>query len=342
MQSLSSTAAHAPAARRPESIPLGHLAPALRAVEDQLEQVFADEDPFLYGPLRALVRRGGKRIRPALVLLSCGAAGGNPERAIGAAAVVELLHNFTLVHDDIEDESPVRRGHPTLHEEHGVAFALNAGDALYTMAWREALALDPDPVRTQVIAGAMAAACRRLVDGQGRELWWRRTRSFDEPSWLAMARGKTGALLGLACELGGLFAAPMLADRLRRYGERLGLAYQIQDDLLSLTSSDDSFGKECTSDLYEGKRSLMVIHALGRAPAPVRSRLLRLLTDGSRERTRLDEVTAILTATESIAYAEHLARQMAAEATSQIAELPGVRDRDALIALTEYAITRTA
>jgi geranylgeranyl diphosphate synthase type II len=246
----------------------------------------------LWDLVREYPGRGGKAIRPALCLATTVAFGGELEEALPSAVALELLHNAFLVHDDIQDASLRRRGLPTLHAQYGVPLALNAGDALAILAG--------DALRdNRRLLGSRLAArigdefdlmARRTLEGQARELGWRREVVLDlKPNdYLDLIMHKTcwyttihplrvGALIGT---LGRADPDPLV-----RFGFYLGAAFQIRDDLLNLVGDEAKYGKESCGDLYEGKRTLMVIHLLREARGPDRHMVGRFLAMERQQRT---------------------------------------------------------
>jgi geranylgeranyl diphosphate synthase, type II len=249
----------------------------------------------LWDLVRDYPGRGGKAIRPALCLATTVAFGGELEEALPSAVALELLHNAFLVHDDIQDASLRRRGLPTLHAQYGVPLALNAGDALAILAG-EALRDN-----RRVLGSRLAARigeefdlmARRTLEGQARELGWRRDVAVDlEPDdYLDLIMHKTcwyttihplrvGALIGT---LGRADPDPLV-----RFGFYLGAAFQIRDDLLNLVGDEAKYGKESCGDLYEGKRTLMVIHLLREARGDDRRAVRRFLTMERQQRAPED------------------------------------------------------
>jgi geranylgeranyl diphosphate synthase type II len=233
-----------------------------------------DTEPrqYLWDVVGEYPQRGGKAIRPALCLATAVAFGGELDEALPSAVALELLHNAFLVHDDIQDASLLRRGLPTLHAQYGVPLALNAGDALAIVA---ATALRDN---RRLLGSRLAARigdefdlmARRTIEGQARELGWRRdvVLELEPEDYLDLIMHKTcwyttihplrvGALIGT---LGRADLDPLV-----RFGFYLGGAFQIRDDLLNLVGDEAKYGKESCGDLYEGKRTLMVIHLLREA-----------------------------------------------------------------------------
>ena len=321
-----------------------HIRPYLSRIERMMASDLSREEPAVYGALGPFISRGGKRIRPALTLLSCGACGGRYPDVLAPASIIELFHNFTLIHDDIEDDSQFRRGEPTLHVSQGIPLALNSGDALYTLLWKKLVALDMPPGKLISLQKIYSEAFKRVVDGQGVEISWIRKNRFDvsEKEYLAMIGGKTSALMGLSCEVGA-FLSGARADRrgaLRDYGELLGTAFQIQDDVLNLTGSFEKYQKEIGGDISEGKRTLMVVHCLRNAPRDERARLVSILSSHSKEKGDIREAISILGRSGSIDYAKKRSESLMRRAKRLLGALTESKDRGSLIMIADYVISR--
>lgn len=203
----------------------------------------------------------GKMVRPALALLSAQAVGGHVEDAVPVAVAVELVHNFTLLHDDIMDGDRVRRRRPTAWAAFGVPAAVLAGDALWALALQ--VLADTGPIAVQGMR-MLTEALRDLMDGQCADMDFERRADVSLSECDAMAAGKTGALLGCACALGALSggACPRQIAHLRRFGQHLGLAFQLVDDLLGIWGDPEVTGKPVGADLASRKKSLPVVAAL--------------------------------------------------------------------------------
>lgn len=257
----------------------------LPALEMEMQAVVtapAPEVHDLYGYLRyhlgwtdehfqSCQGRTGKRLRPVLCLLACEACGGDWEQALPAAAALELLHNFSLIHDDIEDQDATRRGRPTVWALWGVPQAINAGDALFTLAHLALLRLSDRGVPVETVAQAFHIfdhACLRLTEGQFMDIRFEQETTVGLEDYLSMIEGKTAALLAAACELGALVAGASAGqqDRLRAFGRHLGLAFQIQDDILGIWGDPEETGKPVGSDLRCRKKTLPILHGLQHDP----------------------------------------------------------------------------
>jgi geranylgeranyl diphosphate synthase type I len=214
--------------------------------------------------------QGGKRIRPLLTLLTCAAAGGEAESALPVAAGIELLHNFSLLHDDIQDNSPLRRGRPTVWRLWGAPQAINAGDALFTLAHLAVLELGarglPAAIALEVL-GDFDRTCLALTQGQHLDMAFERRVRVTEAEYLTMIEGKTAALVSACARMGGRVAGAETerVEHLTQYGRHLGLAFQIHDDWLGIWGDPAVTGKSVASDLEARKKSLPVVFALERS-----------------------------------------------------------------------------
>jgi geranylgeranyl diphosphate synthase type I len=210
----------------------------------------------------------GKRIRPVLVLLSAEAAGGSWRSALPAAAAVELLHNFSLVHDDIQDQSSLRRNRSTLWVKWGIAQAINAGDVLFTLSFLAMQRLLDSLAAEDVLLSSrlLQETCLRLTEGQYLDIAYEKKSDLPMEAYWPMIGGKTSALLSCCTELGAVAAGANERRRtaFREYGDNLGLAFQVLDDWLGIWGDVGQTGKSVESDLASGKKTLPVLYAIGR------------------------------------------------------------------------------
>jgi len=214
------------------------------------------------------VETRGKRIRPLLVLLSCSAAGGDWTRALPGATAVELVHNFSLIHDDIEDHSPLRRGRPTIWKKWGIPQAINTGDAMFALAHLEAIRLSKtvSPSIALKAVEILQSTCLHLTQGQYLDLSYESKNDLTIEDYWQMVEGKTAALMAACTKLGAMVAN--LDDNkstfYHKFGWMLGMAFQVQDDLLGIWGNSSLTGKSSQSDLVTGKITLPVLYGLSK------------------------------------------------------------------------------
>ena len=232
-------------------------------IDDKLFTFIEKNSPTgLYDPMKYVLAGSGKRIRPMMVIFSCEAFGGKMDSAIDAAVAVEILHNFTLVHDDIMDNADTRRGEPTVHNKWDVSTAILAGDGLLGLSYRSLLKTNSP--RIADIAKVFTEGMIDVCEGQSydKEFEIRNDVSIDE--YLMMIGMKTSRLLETCAVIGSHIAeaTPEQAEAMKNYAENLGLAFQIQDDLLDIIADEKEFGKKIGGDIKEGKKTYLLLKAL--------------------------------------------------------------------------------
>jgi geranylgeranyl diphosphate synthase type II len=296
------------------------LAGYARMTRDAMDPYLRGTEPssYLYQLVGEYPRRGGKGLRPALLLSTCLAHGGSIHDGLDVAVAVEMLHNAFLIHDDVQDGSERRRGHPTLHALHGVPLAVNAGDALATLALRplQAPGAPGSRVARQVLDEVIAMILK-TTEGQALELGWRRDNVVDlaPDDYLELVAKKTCWYTTVApLRLGALIGSRGMArlGPLSRFGFCLGAAFQIRDDLLSLMR-DGRHGKDVLGDVREGKRTLMLIHLLHEASRSERDWLVGFLgrTEAERGARDVARVRRLMRRHGSLEFAGDYARGLA-------------------------------
>jgi len=304
-----------------------------------------DMKRYLYGPLAEYSANAGKRHRPLICLLACEAVGGDPERARSSAAAIEHFHTAALIHDDIEDASQTRRGEPCLHIKEGDGLAINAGDlalSLVTGTVVDEPNLD-DTTKLRVLK-ELVDMTTRTIEGQALDIGWARDDRFDltVDDYLLMANHKTafysGAVpLAVGAIVGG--GSESQIEMLRAFGMATGLAFQIQDDMLNLIGTREATKKDFRSDITEGKRTLIAVHALQHSEN--RERLLAILSAHTADSADLDEAVAIMREAGSIEYANAYAGRLVVEAKAAlIRDLPRTKARDMLAAMADFFVKR--
>jgi len=304
------------------------------------------EPTLLYRAARHIIDAGGKRLRPYLVLKSCKLVGGREEDAIPTAASLELLHTFTLIHDDIMDEDEKRRGLSTVHAKWGVPTAIVTGDLLFAKVY-ETIAKFTDPRRVppkrilqvlKVISEASVAIC----EGQTLDIMFEHNESVSEDEYFRMIQAKTAALLETSARCGGILggAKKSQVERLGKYGHYAGLAFQLIDDVLGLTADEKVLGKPVGSDIREGKRTLIIVHALKHASEGQRKKILETLGNRSASAQRIQEIIDLVGSLGSINYAEEKAKGYIEKSKKALASLPPTEDREDLISLADLIFAR--
>jgi octaprenyl-diphosphate synthase len=325
--------------RRPATPALRDVQAPVRArldrVSAEIRRMITANLPLMEQVNDHLLQMQGKLFRPTLVLLSSAVEGREPPRAVPLAAVVELVHVATLVHDDAVDHSALRRGMPTINSAFSHQVSVIMGDWLYSRALAE------------LVEGGELDAMRALVDastqmsvGEMRQLMSLDALGFSEDDYESLIRSKTAALIGAACEIGALTGAPRFRAEMAMYGDRLGMAFQIADDLLDYTAASIDTGKPSGLDLREHKVTLPLIHALrGMTPA-ARQRVERLFAATTPSDEDISEVMGIVTEYGGIDYARRRGERFAEEAEDALAALPESPARAALSDAIRYVLDR--
>jgi geranylgeranyl diphosphate synthase type I len=286
----------------------------------------------------------GKRIRPLLVLLTTAAAGSPPdgswEIALPAAAAVELIHNFSLVHDDIQDNSEKRRGRPTLWVKWGMPQANNAGEGLFVLSnLATSDLIGSYPAETVVKAAQILQnTCLDLTRGQYLDISYEKRADLSVEDYWPMISGKTAALLSGCCAIGGLLggADEATIDAYRSFGHYLGLAFQVQDDILGIWGNEAITGKSAASDLLVGKKSIPVLVGLEK-----KGRFAERWMQGPIQPAEVEEVAKLLANEGGYAYTHEMSKQMTDLAINSLREAdPQGSAGDALMDLTDKLLKR--
>jgi geranylgeranyl diphosphate synthase type II len=296
----------------------------------------------LYQPMEYVLRGGGKRIRPVLVLLACEAVGGNAEEAMHASAATEILHNFTLVHDDIMDHADARRGKATVHTRWDTNVAILAGDALLALAYRTLLKTKSPHI--QRISKVFTEGILEVCEGQAYDKEFEvRTRVRVE-EYMMMIEKKTGAMAAAAAEIGALIgnASGKQLKALRQYGRFVGRAFQVQDDLLDIVGDEKRFGKSIGGDLQEGKKTFLLLEALRRAHGSDRRLLHTLISNGGVARGKVKEFRRIYLETGAIDAARERIAHDLSQAKRMLHHLPDTEARAMLQWLADMLFNRTS
>jgi len=306
-------------------------------VDDAIDVLLPVQKPAgLYEASRHIVKAGGKRLRPAVLLASVEAVGGDAKKAIPAAVAVELMHTFTLVHDDIMDNDPIRRGLPAVHTIWGEAGGILAGDTLYSKAIEIITASDNDPVRLLKAVNILSKTCAVVCEGQWLDIDFESRDSVSKEEYLEMIEKKTAVLFGAAAQIGAVCggADARIDQALYDFGRLVGLGFQIYDDVLDLVTPEEVLGKRQGSDIFEGKRTLLMIHAFENGAKP------RVFGKGSGTKDDIDEAIDVLTKSGSLDYVKKLAVSFVEEGKSKLSVLPDSSARKLLSDIADYMLYR--
>lgn len=261
----------------------------------------------------------GKRVRPILLLMCAEATGGNSHKALPAAAAVELLHNFSLIHDDIQDNSPLRHGRDTVWRVWGVANAINAGDAMFTLSFAAVQRLAKTGSSAEVTLRALelfTETALTLTRGQHLDMRFEHEKQVSVGQYIEMISGKTAALLGLCAQLGALISScdDERAAHFGRFGIDLGIAFQIHDDILGIWGDEAKTGKSAASDILSRKKSLPVLYGLERS-----ARLSEIYAQPPDTEIDVAEVVGLLNEAGALEYARDLEQDYSAKSAAALA-----------------------
>jgi geranylgeranyl diphosphate synthase type I len=327
----------------------------LPLIEQELGNALSDRSdlPGYYGMMRyhmgwmdahlqPISAPQGKRMRPVLCLLACEAVGGTLEQALPAAAAIELVHNFSLIHDDIEDQSLTRRHRETVWAVWGSAQGINCGDGMYTTAWRELGELAErgvSPERALHAQRVLCETCLTLTEGQYLDMSFENQENVSLDSYIRMISCKSAALIACSACLGSYLGGgdDRVVGLYRDFGENLGLAFQVIDDLLGIWGAEDVTGKSVSTDILSRKKTLPVLYAIGDPE------LQAIYAQETLEQGDVERVVQILEACGARNYAEEVARGYSDQAVRCLQET-GIRTpaQQAIAELTDLLLRRTA
>jgi octaprenyl-diphosphate synthase len=291
--------------------------------------------PLVGQVARYIISAGGKRLRPVILLLTCGALGYQGSHKFSMAAVVEFIHTATLLHDDVVDESTLRRGRPTANENFGNPASVLVGDFLYSRAFQMMVA--PGDMR---IMQVLADATNVIAEGEVLQLMNMHDASLDEAAYLHVIRSKTAKLFEASSRLAAILAhtSPEIEEACAIYGQALGTAFQVIDDVLDYEGNAAEMGKNLGDDLREGKATLPLILAMQRGTADQRSLIQKAIETGSVE--QLSSVVAIVRETGALEGSRKVAMSEAQRAIDAAAVLPASAYKDALMSLASQLLER--
>ena len=315
------------------------VAEKLAATEIQFRQYLESDVPFIDQACDYMATSGGKRVRPALLLLTSQMLGHDSEEEVTYAAVIELIHTASLIHDDIIDHATLRRGAATVNHLWGNSRTVLLGDWMYTTAMKMALSHG----NLEVIR-RLCAATLRMTEGELLTLERLGSVDLSIEEYFQIIERKTAHLFAAACEIPTLIAPTAAGSEaaLRNYGNQLGTCFQLVDDLLDFTGTEDELGKPVLSDLREGKLTLPLILVLNRSGSREKDLVRAVLEDGSFERVAAEQILELVQGHGTLEEVEEMARMRAAEAQRELEMFAAVPARSALEYAPEYVLRRRA
>ena len=333
--SESATASPAKSATASLASALAPVAADLKRVDELIGRRLESDVPLVREVAQYIVAAGGKRLRPALLLLASGALGYRGDAHLTLAAVVEFIHTATLLHDDVVDESKLRRGHETANAAFGNAASVLVGDFLYSRAFQ--MMVEVDDMRVMRL---LADATNTIAAGEVMQLMGSHDPQVDETRYLEVIRRKTAKLFEAAARLAAVLArsAPALEDGLARYGAHVGTAFQVIDDVLDYSGDEATIGKSLGDDLAEGKPTLPLIHVMRSGAAADQAVVRQAIVAGGRQ--DFSAVLRAIRASGSLDYARAAAQREASAASEALAPLPQSEFKRSLLELASFSVVR--
>lgn len=260
-------------------------------------KVQTSEPDNLYAPIHYILQLGGKRLRPVLTLLTTDIFGGKPESALDAALAIEVFHNFTLIHDDIMDDAPLRRGEQTVHEKWDLNTGILSGDAMLIMAYQFFEGYSKTEFKDLVQLFSQTAL--EVCEGQQYDIDFETRSDVTIEEYLKMIEFKTAVLVAAAMKMGAIIANASIADQesIYQFGRHLGIAFQLQDDYLDAFGNPETFGKQVGGDILENKKTYLYLKAIEKATESQKEELLKLFSLDDSTDDKVSKVKALFVAT---------------------------------------------
>ncbi len=309
----------------------------------ELEEYLKNGQPkSLYDATRYLPLAGGKRLRPCISMLSCDAVGGDVKRVMPFAVALELIHNFTLVHDDIMDKSHLRRNLPTVHIKFGEPTAIIAGDLLFAKAFEVMHDISDDSSVFKRVDFGLINCVREICEGQQLDMEFEKKQDVSEKEYLEMIRRKTAVLFKFSAEGGAILGGGTKEEikALDEYGKSLGLAFQIRDDYLDMSSDEGTLGKDIGNDIRNGKKTLIAVRSISNAVGDDKKLLEKIFGNGDASEPDVKKIYDLFKEMKSIEYAKNAALEYSTKAMDALGVLDDSDAKQILIGLAEYSITR--
>ncbi|MBO5152343.1 MAG: polyprenyl synthetase family protein [Methanobrevibacter sp.] len=319
----------------------GYSPDIIKTIEEELSVITPNnlQEASIY-----LTKAGGKMLRPSLSLITAEAVGGQKESALKAGSAIELIHTFSLIHDDIMDQDDMRRGMPSVHKVWGDDVAILAGDTLFSKAFETIINSNQElasPAQINHALSTVADACVKICEGQALDMGFEDRFDVTENEYMEMIFKKTGALIAAATKVGAIMggASDEVIDAMYEYGRLIGLAFQIQDDYLDIASDEETLGKPIGSDIGKGKMTIIAINGLASAGEDS-EKLLEILKDTDNSQEDIDLAIEILTKCGAIDYARNLALDSVSQAKEVLEILPDSSSKQVLADIADYVLER--
>ena len=312
------------------------IGPQLNEFEERLKSSLSARSSFVYQVTEHILTRRGKRLRPAFVFLSSGQMAADPQKAMLAALAVELIHTATLLHDDVIDVSSTRRGQATVNSKWNNLVSVLMGDYLFSKAFR--LLVQAGSVG---LLEAFSQATERVSIGQLVEIQHINNFDIGEGDYFSLIADKTASLFAVSCEAGAILAecGEQEREKIREFGEKVGIAFQISDDLLDIVGTEAVTGKTVGNDLREGKITLPLIYTLNNGGSPRKNEILSLLKNGV-ENGAVEKVARMVQESGGVEYAQKKALQYGQEAFELLSYLPATEFKNSLEEVARFAALR--
>ena len=310
-----------------------------KTIEEELDIITPDNlaEASVY-----LTRAGGKMLRPALSLITAEAVGGSKDNAVKTAAAIELIHTFSLIHDDIMDKDDMRRGMPSVHKVWGEDLAILAGDTLFSKAFEIIITSQgTTSEQNNKALATVAEACVKICEGQALDMGFEERFDVDEEEYMEMIFKKTGALIAAATKAGAIMggASDEVIEAMYEYGRLIGLAFQIQDDYLDIDADEETLGKPIGSDIAKGKMTIIAIKGVASDES---GRFLEILKDENNSDAEIAEAVEILTECGAIEYARNLAQESVVKAKEVLEVLDDSEFKQILSDIADFVLERKA
>lgn len=292
-------------------------------VLDGIQQLsFPNEPAALYDPLRYILSLGGKRMRPVLTLMGCDVFGGDVNAALPAALGVEVFHNFTLMHDDIMDNAPLRRSKPTVHTKWNANIAILSGDAMFVESCR--LVMQSPDASVRKVMEVFTKTALEVCEGQQYDMDFESLNEVSIDQYIEMIRLKTAVLLGGSLKMGAIIGGANESDaqHLYDFGVNLGVAFQLQDDILDVFGDADKFGKQVGGDILSNKKTYLLLTALNKAQGATKDSLLQWINTSDKPQEKVIAITNIYNSLNVREVAEEKMNEMYRIALSHLESIP--------------------